>query len=478
MQLFEILLLFTAVIYLIGHVFFHLKIKSVLIIGILVLPILLHLSFEGYRWQMIPSYLIWGIAMITALQASKKKYSIITKSVKGIGIVLIAATGYLLPSALPVFNLPEPQGEYFVGTFDVQIDLDREELITEDPSDQRKLMVKVWYPSNEKGDIMDPYIDQGGRHGFAQKYGLPNSTFDYLDKVDTHVYRNTKVAVGQFPVLLFSHGYNSKANNYYALLSEIASQGYIIFAVNHTYESTGSTFLDGSETYFDYAYADAIQNDTWKDMEPIVNAFQDKLSYEERHPIVKKGLETYFVREMVERWAQDLRDVVDRLDDYNSSGFLMEKLDTSKIGVFGHSRGGGAAGETLLTDDRIKAGANIDGVQWGRIVNTSFDDPFLFISADWPKEKEDLNGHAYINKSKAEFYEARILNTLHSNFMDIPLMVPFQFLSEAGGIQPELGLEITNKLVVTFFDKHLKNKSTEPEQLTEYYQNLKLEVHR
>lgn len=478
MQLFEILLLSTSIIYLISNLFFKENIGKKYVLGILAFALLIHFLLEGYRWQMIPTYLIWLIAFITGLRQSKKKSKTITKVLKGIGLALLLALGIFFPAVLPVFDLPEPAGPYSVGTSDIFLELNREEVITENETDKRKLMVKVWYPSRDRDGEMDPYIDKGGRHGFAQKYGLPNSTFNYLDKVETYVYRNATIADEKFPVLVFSHGYNSKANNYYALLSQIVSQGYIVFAVNHTYESTGSTFPDGSETYFNYEYAQKIESGTWEYMEPVVAAFKKGLTFENRHQIVKKGLENYFVREMVERWAKDLTDVVDHIDSWSKSGFMTGKLDIENIGVFGHSRGGGAAGEILLIDKRIKAGANIDGVQWGRIVDTSFQDPFLYISADWPEEKEDLNSHAYINKSQSIFYEAKIFNTGHSSFMDIPFMIPLEIINQAGGIEPEMGIEITSKLVTSFFDRHLKSKDVDLNSLDSEYDHLNLKSYK
>ena len=476
MQVFEILLLLSSVLYLILNFFFRFDIKRFWVIGGLLIIFFAHLTFEGFRWQMIPAYLIWIFAIITVYKQKKKRSKTVFRVLKGTGFSLILILAVALPSIFPVFKLPELNGDYQVGTRDLLFEFNRDEIITEKPSDRRKLMAKIWYPSIETSDQRDLYIDEGGRHGFAQKYGLPDGTFNYLDKIETKVYKGTNVADGKFPVLIFSHGYNSKANGYYAILNEVASHGYVIIALNQTYESTGSTFPDGSEVYFDYDYARKIESGTWEGLAPVREAFQKDLSYEERHLIVKKGLESYFVRGIVERWAQDISDVVSELENLNSSGFLTGKLDLDKIGVFGHSRGGGAAGEALLTDNRIKAGVNIDGVQWGRIVNTSFDDPFLYISADWPEDKEDLNSHAYINKSKDIFYKAKVLNTLHSNFMDIPLMIPITTISQAGSIDPYLGLEITNKLVISFFDKHLKNKKVDFAELNSDYEMLNLEI--
>jgi hypothetical protein len=249
-----------------------------------------------------------------------------------------------------------------------------------------------------------------------------------------------------------------------------------VFSINHTYESTGSTFPDGTEVYFDYDYASQIESGTFETVEPVMKAFKDGLSFEDRHPIVRQALTTYFVKDMVERWALDIVDVVRELNQWNSEGFYKGRLDLSNVGVFGHSRGGGAAGEALLIDNRIKAGANVDGVQWGQIVDTVFQKPFLFISADWPAEHENLNQHAYVNKSTSYFYESTILKSAHSNFMDIPLMIPVKALSQAGEIDPDLAIEISGKMITSFFDKHLKNKDVDLSLLDTEYEMLNLKV--
>lgn len=478
MQNLELILIIMVTGYILFYRLIHQKLGKSYVIGLLVFILGIHLVFNGTRWQMIPGYLLWLIAFITAFVRSDRKPSIILKVSKIIGILILLTLSVSLPSALPVFEIPEASGPYTVGTMDMLLELEREEVITADTEDTRNLMIKVWYPSKEKGVEMDPYVDLAGRNGFANKYGLLPSMLNYLDKVETNVFRNIQVADETFPVLIFSHGYNSKANGYYALLKELVSQGYIIFAINHTYESTGSTFPDGRLIYFDYEYARQIQTNTWSVMEPVIEAFKSDLSFEDRHPIVQKGLTTYFVRDMVERWAQDMVDVVNKLDEWNNSGFLKGKLDMSNVGTFGHSRGGGPAGETLLMDNRIKAAANIDGVQWGQIVDTIFQKPFLFLSADWPEEHEDLNEHAYINKSTSVFYEGTIRESGHSNFMDIPFMIPLRALSLAGNIDPHLSMEITTKVITSFFDKHLKEKDIDLNDVGVKYDMLELNVYK
>lgn len=111
-------------------------------------------------------------------------------------------------------------------------------------------------------------------------------------------------------------------------------------------------------------------------------------------------------------------------------------------------------------------------------MDTCFQDPFLFISADWPEDKEDLNSHAYINKSRSVFHEARILNTAHSNFMDIPFMIPLEILSEAGEINPDRGIKIMARLVTGFFDRYLKNRDVDFNSLASEYEHLELISHK
>jgi predicted dienelactone hydrolase len=476
--IFELLVLIGASLYIVLNRVINRNFDTVYIIGFLVTILFIHLLVDGYRWQLIPAYMIWIIALITALRQPDQQSSIVVRIAKTLGLSILLVLAIILPSLLPVFELPEPTGPYTVGTTDLFLELDREEMITVDETDRRKLMIKVWYPSNESEGEKDLYIDRAGRNGFAQKYGLPNSMLNYLDKVETNVYRNIPVADDTFPVLIFSHGYHSKANGYYALLSEVVSHGYVVFAINHTYESTGTTFPDGTEVYFEYDHASRIESGSWETLEPAVEAFQSDLSFDERHPIIQNALTTYYLKDMVTYWADDIVDVLSELDDRNNSGIFEGNLDVSNVGVFGHSRGGGAAGESLLMDDRIKAGANLDGVQWGQMVDTRVEKPFLHLSSDWPEEHEDFNQHAYVNRSSSVFYDGRILQSGHSNFMDIPYMIPLQSLNQAGDIDPDLAIEIASRVVTSFFDEHLKSKDIDLFSLKSEYELLEMNVFR
>lgn len=282
MLFFELVLILITTLYFILNKTIKTHIKPAYLLSLLVVVLVLQLVFNGYRWQMIPAYIIWLIALISALKGTGKKPRLIFSLLKSLGILILVSLSLALPLLLPVFELPQTRGSYKVGTHDMCLELEREEGITADKTDKRRLMIKAWYPSNETNENEDPYIDAAGRKGFAQKYGLAPAMLNYLEKVKTEVYRDVAIAPERFPVLIFSHGYNSKANGYYALIKEWVSQGYIVLGINHTYESTGSSFPEGNEAYFDYAYAAQIEAGSWEKIQPAIQTFREGIGFEAR----------------------------------------------------------------------------------------------------------------------------------------------------------------------------------------------------
>jgi len=481
MQIFEIVLIIVSTAYLGFNRFINKKLGTKYILGLLLLTLALQMILNGFRFQMIPAYLIWLIAIITTLRHSVHQSKIIVRVLKTIGILIILTLSIILPSILPVFELPETRGSYKVGTELIHVKTDRDEIVTKDPSDKRELMYKIWYPSEADVSSLkgEKFVDQASRHGFATIYGLPPALLNYLDMVKTFVYTDLPVADGQFPVLIFSHGYGTLATGYYAMLTELASQGYVIINVNHTYESFGASFPDGRTSSFDVDYYMEISKEFKKVDEALNRAFENGLDFDDRHPIIKNAMKNNFKTEIQVRWAEDLLGTIDLLEKWNAKGLLKDKIDFDKIGVFGHSAGGGASANTAIKDSRVKAAANLDGMAWGNLINTSLNIPFLHVSSDKPADYNDINSHIYINKSTDCFYESKLLNSGHSNFMDIPFMLPVRSLSRAGDIDPYIGTEIVTKLLTSFFDKHLKNQpNSSPEKIEAEYESLEMTVYQ
>tara|TARA_R110002126_G_scaffold181187_4_gene330035 strand:+ start:44776 stop:46221 length:1446 start_codon:yes stop_codon:yes gene_type:complete len=478
MRIFEtilILLCFTSIIYLsVRKVKTNKKITLAIIISLLALQLIL----EGYRWQMIPIYFLFTLISICIY----KEYSLLKgswffKIFKVIFLVILLSIALALPSALPVFELPKPTGNYKIGSDYIHLKTDRDEEITENLDDKRELMVKIWYPAIIKNEEKEPYLNDGDRISFAAKYGLPVTIFNYLDYVKTNTFVKPEVANEKFPVLIFSHGSYSKASGYYAIIEEIVSQGYIVLNINHTYESTGTLFADGTLKLYNQAYDKKyISNQkmaelAWKMQQDYQNAKNE----EERFIASDFALKNYIPAVISKRWSQDISSVIDVLDDWNTNSFLANHIEISKIGVFGHSQGGTSVGQSILDDKRVSAGVNLDGVQWGNMIDTLVTKPFLNISSDWKSPHPNYNKYAYRNGGLSVFYDVKIKNSGHATFMDIPSMVNVPALNESGTINPKEAYKAINKTVVSFFDNHLKDKNNNLLKLQEEFPLLEIE---
>lgn len=450
--------------------------KSALVfIGIV---FLIHLIFEGFRWQMIPSYLL--ILILTWCifkEYSFFKGGLFRKIITGIGFAILIIFAWVLPYILPVFDLPTPSGKYKVGAQDVHLITDEEETITSEAGDKRELMVKVWYPAKINNEEKEVYLNEAERVGFASKYGLPNSIFNYLDHIETHTFFKPEVAEGKFPILIFSHGHQSNATGYYAILEEIVSHGYIVLNINHTYESVGSLFPEGeiklySKEFEKVQMTEEMAAMTWSATQELEKAKTN----EEEYAVVKDLIRDYVAGDIGLRWSNDISMVIDALERGDTFSFFATHINTSKIGVFGHSQGATAAGQALLDDKRIKAGISIDGILWGSMIDTTLTKPFAILSADWDYNayQPDLNKHIFRNGTANDFYQAKILNAGHSNFMDIPYKIRIPVINEAGSIKPEKASRISSKFVLQFFNKYLLGQNINLLKLEEEYAELEL----
>ena len=449
-----------------------------IIITILTTLLISQLIIEGYRWQLLLVYLLTAVLLFCVFKNYKFfKGGLFRKIFTSVlfGVILIPT--WAIPNILPVFKLPEPTGAYKVGTQYIHLKTTREENTTVKTDDKRELMIKAWYPAILNGETTEKYLNKGDRYSFAVKYGLPKTVFSYLDYIKTHTYSNAEVAKGKFPILIFSHGSYSKASGYYALLEEITSHGYIVLNINHTYESTGTLFPNGEIKYYNKEYDQKYNNQKMGEMAwKATQGYFKAENWEEEHKAIENCLREYIAAEITERWSKDMSSVIDALVKWNKTTFLSNHIDISKVGAFGHSQGGSAAGQALLDDKRIKAAINVDGTQWGSMVDTMMTKPFALLSSDLPDSHPNFNKHAYHNGSTTDFYNAKILNSAHSNFMDIPLMVNLRMINEAGTINPNKASKITTDLVVDFFNKYLNNKPKEILSLQEKYQELEISM--
>jgi predicted dienelactone hydrolase len=423
-----------------------------------VLLLLLHIFLEGTRWQMFPAYVVVVCLFIVQLMVFvvfRKKgfpaeHSLIFKIFRFLGnhlafLALIASL--FLSNILPVFEFPKPSGPYKVGVRDIYlVDTTRGEDFTPDPNDHRELMVRVWYPANPlPGAKPMPYFHEVDRVGpvLMERLGLPSFILDYMDQVKTYSYFEAPLAEDQaaFPVLLFSHGYTNEISSEQTAMEELASHGYIVFSIGHTYETLATVFPDGR-----IILADSLR--FWTIFQP------DKPSHTPR---------TISFDDEVYVWVADSFFVMDKLEAFNAGADASPfegRLDLEKLGAFGMSFGGATSTIVCVVDERCKAGANIDGSQFGRedFRANRLKVPFLFF---YNESSEGMNDHVYKGVENWA-YRVTVAGTTHSSYTDKVLWSPYlKYAStftnqDFGTIDGYRITAIKNAYLLAFFDKYLK----------------------
>ena len=257
----------------------------------------------------------------------------------------------VVSTLVPVFRIPEPTGLYAVGTQDFYwVDDSRLEKFTSDPNDMRELMVRVWYPADPASRGRSAAVLGRSRPAWGplilERMGLPTFIANHMDLAVTHSYLDAPLygTVSQFPVLVFSHGFGGDDfARHLTLMEELASHGYVIASVSHTYETLYTEFPDGRVVL----------------EEPL--AFDSSLTHNYGPLNLDDRLGT---------WVEDAGFVLDQLEMLNGGEIESQfngRLDMERVGVFGMSFGGAMSMEFCLIDTRCKAGANLDGSQFGYV---------------------------------------------------------------------------------------------------------------
>ena len=98
-------------------------------------------------------------------------------------------------------------------------------------------------------------------------------------------------------------------------------------------------------------------------------------------------------------------------------------LDLGRVGMFGHSLGGATAESTMLVDPRIRAGADLDGLLFGRVRTSGLSRPFMLMTAE-PGFAAEPNLAAFWNSLGGPHYAVDVRDAHHFAFSDLVFFVP------------------------------------------------------
>lgn len=446
--------------------------------GFAVILVLLHVFVEGYRWQMLPVYL-YALVLFLATARNLRYVGRPGQQPKIAGRKWLGPAGWIasilllvvaaLPSALvPVFRLPDPSGPYPLGIHDDYfVDSDHPETRTSGPNDYQGLSVQIWYPADTAGHAQPTryWENAAQRSKIISRFwgGLPPFLFSHFSLVRTHTTLNAPVskAEREFPVLIFNHGALGLPSLHTALMEDLASHGYIAVSIGHPDYIPFFALPNGQTRAFDPS-SEEIQSKMKENANPEVKEIFSRLT-ESNDPVEQRSLYAQFLEKhprnqaSVRRWAANISFAISQLARMNEGeGPFSQRMNLDQLGVLGVSFGGAAAVQACLNDGRLKAAINIDGPQFGDVLDHGLARPTMFMDSEQLKHKNAL----FLSAGDNPTHCVLIHNTTHQNFSDIGywgLLFKKQML---GRIDPFRCQQIQNAYVVAFFDRYLRGIET------------------
>jgi dienelactone hydrolase len=394
--------------------------RSIVSIGIFALFIvfaLVSIIKWSFRWYSLAVLLfVWAVLGALTLirnKEDKKEYKrrrIISKAICMFLLVVIA----LAPAFIfPEYEMIETTGEFKVETvLYTYTDKNRMETYT-DTGENRKLNVEFWYP---------------------------------------------KDAEGTYPLVVFSHGSFGIRTSNESLYNELASHGYVVASIDHTYQCLYTTDVDGNKTSIDMGYMKEVNT------QDAHSAKQQSYEYFQKWMGIRKG---------------DINFVIDYIlaeGDNNNADRVYKLVDKGKIGVMGHSLGGSAALGIGRGREDVSAIIalespfmdDIEGVKDNEFVfnDEVYPVPVLNIYSDgtyshlseWAQYTEN---YALLSNPTSSAFNAYIQGVGHLTLTDLALTSPFltRFLNQQKSeTDTEYCLKTINKLTLEFFDCYLKGE--------------------
>ena len=323
--------------------------------------------------------------------------------------------------------VPPPTGPALVGTRVIHLtDASREDPYLANGT-RRELAMRLWYPASLQGNtkcIPAAYASPAVWNYFAQLVGVRPFP------VKTNSCWEAAVAAGPHPVVVFSPGFTATFTDYTFLTEDLASRGYVVAAVAHTYESTGVELRDG------HMAKSVLGSHLGGPMKG------DDLS-----------LSTALYVRML-----DLQSAVSELERLNSRDAAFEKkLDLSRIAVAGHSLGALSALLDAQIEPRFRAAILMDSFVPAALPSAT-KKPVLILAAGrerWEPTEcrlwSNLAGPRFaVNFPGAEHVAMGDWIWLTRNSV------------EAGAMGPDKTMAAIRDYIAAFLDAHLRDMTLEP----------------
>ena len=327
--------------------------------------------------------------------------------------------------------LPEPTGHQPVGVTSLYLKDDSRPDTWVPSVPYRELMVSLFYPTYSSHGQKKQYMTPLESERNLEEENIPGLPLDILSTVETNAVVDARPAGRRhsLPLVVLSPGYTQSRATLSTWAEDLASHGYVVAVIDHTYENRAETFPDGHVTGCAACEVDG----------PDHPEFDAKLA-------AGRALDTSFV----------LDELVGRHPAWRHANLI----DPHRIGMAGHSAGGSSAIQAMLGDSRIRAGVNVDGSTHVPIPDSGLARPFMFLGNmdeyvpgqqgpydDWESDWTHLTGWKRW---------LMVTGVVHQSFTDLGVLAGELGVDLGATIDAEHAIDLTRAYVRAFFDQNLR----------------------
>lgn len=339
-------------------------------------------------------------------------------------------------------TLPQPTGPDQIGTVSLHL-VQNGRPDPWVPGRARELMVSLWYPARHADRWPTaPYMAPGAWASLERNMDIPVGSV-VVPQTAGHEGAPVDRARGGLPVVLYSPPSSGDRDWNTALVENLASRGYLVVAIDHTYSDDEVEFPDGRVA---------------QRVLPL-------------HPTPQQYTSEIPERDRDTRFVLDELTALDRgrnpdAEHRTLPRGLVGALDLNRVGMFGHSLGGATTAATMLDDPRFEAGIDMDGTLWGPVASTGLTRPFLLLSNQTHDRGDDPSWATFWNASTGWKRDFLLSGSLHLSYDDIEVLLPelapvlgiepAQVAGSIGTIDPARAITVETAYVDAFFHQHLR----------------------
>jgi predicted dienelactone hydrolase len=210
---------------------------------------------------------------------------------------------------------------------------------------------------------------------------------------------------------------------YTALVTDLASRGYVVVAVSYPYESAVSVLANG-RVVGQTVHPDVMGPPPHPEVQRLIDV---------------RTADSSFVLDQLSRLAQ--------LDPASP---LVGRLDLRHVGFVGHSIGGATAVQVLASDPRFKVGVDLDGKLFGAERTARLAQPFLWIQSGGAQTAEYVQGRdSFFRGLRGDGTLLTVKGSVHMSFSDTPSYVTSLGRELLGGVAGLGSVSVTDMTTMT-----------------------------